>query len=425
MIRMEVALILLAASSALGQSEIAGDWMLSIFEWERPNITRLSLTVNGDKISGKYGGRDLEGTLSGREITFKIGNIAAKGVIEGGALSGETTQGGRTVKWKAERIAPRPSQPRAHDFEPKEFHLYFSSSIKPALRIHPGDTVRTWSVDAGGTDPKGQRRSPGGNPQTGPFYIEGALPGDTLIVRLNKVRTNRDWAGSGNQIMRNALDPWSLGDLKWQPGVPGRWKLDASKGIAYIEKPTDKLKNFTIALAPMLGCIGVAPPGDFSIRTTDSGRFGGNMDYNQIREGATVYLPVYHPGAILFLGDGHAAQGDGELTGDALETSMDFEFTVDVIPGRSIGHPLAENDEFLISIGISGSLDQALQMATSGMLRWLERDYGLSPSESAMVMGFAIRYDVADLVGTQVSIAAKLPKFALAKLAKLPAPGKP
>ena len=142
------------------------------------------------------------------------------------------------------------------------------------------------------------------------------------------------------------------------------------------------------------------------------------MDYNQIREDTTIYLPVYHPGALLFLGDGHAAQGDGELTGDALETSMDFEFTVEIIPGRNPGHPLAENAEFLISIGIGGSLDQALQQATSGMMRWLDRDYKLNPNEAAMLLGFAIKYDVVDLVGTQVSIAAKLPKAALSQLTK-------
>jgi acetamidase/formamidase len=142
------------------------------------------------------------------------------------------------------------------------------------------------------------------------------------------------------------------------------------------------------------------------------------MDYNQIVEGTTLYLPVNHPGALLFVGDGHAAQGDGELTGDALETSMDIEFTVDVIEGRSTGHPLAENDEYLISLGIGGSLDQALQMATSGLMRWLERDYKLAPSDAAVVIGFAIKYDIVDLVGTQVSIAAKLPKSALAKLRK-------
>jgi acetamidase/formamidase len=104
------------------------------------------------------------------------------------------------------------------------------------------------------------------------------------------------------------------------------------------------------------------------------------------------------------------------LTGDALETSMDIEFTVDVIPGRSFGHPLAENAEFLISIGIAGTIDQALQQATSGMVRWLDRDYGLNANEAAMVLGFAVKYDVVDLVGTQVSVAAKVPKAALAKI---------
>ena len=97
---------------------------------------------------------------------------------------------------------------------------------------------------------------------------------------------------------------------------------------------------------------------------------------------------------------------------------MDIEFTVDLIEGKSFGHPLAENAEHLMSIGIGGTLDHALQMATSGMMRWLERDYKLSASEAAIVVGFAMRYDVVDLVGTQVSIAAKLPKTALAKLRK-------
>jgi acetamidase/formamidase len=170
----------------------------------------------------------------------------------------------------------------------------------------------------------------------------------------------------------------------------------------------------------MLGCVAVAPQGEWSIRTVDSGRFGGNMDYNQIREGTTLYLPVYHPGALLFVGDGHAAQGDGELTGDALETSMDIEFSVDVIKGWSLGHPLAENADFRISIGIGGSLDQALQQATSGMVRWLARDYGLNANEAALLLGFAVTYDIVDLVGTQVSISAKVPKARLAELVKKP-----
>jgi acetamidase/formamidase len=256
----------------------------------------------------------------------------------------------------------------------------------------------------------------GGNPLTGPFYVEGAIPGDTLVIKLNRVRTNRDWAGSGQSVVGNALAPGYLMNLRRAQNFSSRWKLDKEKGIAYLDKPTDPLKGFTVPLQPMLGCVGVAPPGRDVIRTGDSGVFGGNMDYNQIREGTTVFLPVFHDGALLFMGDGHAAQGDGELTGDALETSMEFEFTVDVIHERSIGTPRAENAEYLMAIGIGGSLDQALQRATTEMARWLEGDYKLNSTESAMILGFAVKYDVADLVGTQVSIVAKIPKTALAQL---------
>jgi amidase len=412
---------ILAALSCVGlaaQGSVAGEWMVTVHEQFGPNTTRLSLAVSGETLTGSYGGRTFEGTVKGSAIEFKLDNAAVKGALEGSELKGEAVFPDRTVKWSAVRIPPRPAVNRTHDFEPTVFHQYFSSSTKPVLRINPGDTVRTWSVDAGGRDKQGNRRSGGGNPQTGPFYVEGAVPGDTLVVRLTKVRTNRDWAGSGTSIMRNALEPGSLGNIKWLSDFPSRWTLDTAKNVAYLEKPSDALKGFVVPLQPMLGCVAVAPQGDWSIRTTDSGRFGGNIDYNQIREGTTLYLPVYHPGALLFVGDGHAAQGDGELTGDALETSMDIEFTVDVIAGRNAGHPLAETSEFLISIGIGGSLDQALQQATSGMVRWLDRDYKLNANEAAIVLGFAVKYDVVDLVGTQVSVAAKLPKAALAPLVK-------
>jgi acetamidase/formamidase len=406
---------------ALAQSNVAGEWMVTLHQLGSPRYLRMELKQEGEKLTGAAGGNTLEGTVRGNQVEFVLisGNDKRphKGVLEGGVMKGETTTfQNRAARWTATRIPARPAAAKTHVFEPKEFHLFFTSAIPPVLRIHAGDTVRTWGVDAGGVDKDGQPRSGGGNPQTGPFYIEQAVPGDTLAVRINRVRTNRDWAVSGTTIMSNALEPGRLGGIKWEQGFPRRWKLDAAKGVAYLEKPTERLKDFTVPLRPMLGCVGVAPPESGSVRTTDSGRFGGNMDYNQIQEGTTVYLPVFHPGALLFLGDGHAAQGDGELTGDALETSMDFEFTVDVIPGWSQGHPLAENAEYRISIGIGGSLDQALQMATSGLMRWLARDYMLNPNELAMLLGFAVRYDVADLVGTQVSIAAKIPKSALAQI---------
>jgi amidase len=403
--------------------DISGTWIFNIQSPEDTQTQRMSLQVADNKITGSSGNRKIEGSISDSVITLKLlapdGRPIATGTgkLQDGILKGEGEQGGVKLQWNAHRPAVRPEGgPRTHTFTPTEFHRAFTNTIPPVLRLFPGDTVKTKSVDAGGTDENSVRRSMGGNPVTGPFFIEGALPGDTLVVKLNRVRTNRDWAGSGQSIVGNALEPGYLMNLKRAQGFNSRWKLDKEKGIAYLEQPTDPLKNLTIPLQPMLGCVGVAPPAGFVIRTWDSGVFGGNMDYNQIREGTTVFLPVFYEGALLFMGDGHAAQGDGELTGDALETSMEFEFTVDVVSGKSIGTPRAENAEYLMAIGIAGSLDQALRSATTEMTRWLESEYKLNSAEAAIVMGFAVKYDVADLVGTQVSIVAKLPKTALAQL---------
>jgi acetamidase/formamidase len=163
----------------------------------------------------------------------------------------------------------------------------------------------------------------------------------------------------------------------------------------------------------MLGCIAVAPPAHQSFRTGFLGSYGGNMDYNQLQEGTTIYLPVYAPGALLFVGDGHAAQGDGELNGDALETSMEVEFTVTLRKGESTPRPRAENQEYLMALGIANSLPEALQSATTELARWLERDYHLEPNEAAIVLGTSIQYNVAEVVDPLVHIVAKVRKDAL------------
>jgi len=160
----------------------------------------------------------------------------------------------------------------------------------------------------------------------------------------------------------------------------------------------------------------VAPPMKQSFRSGWLGPWGGNMDYNGVREGVTVYLPVFQEGAILFVGDGHALEGDGELNGDALETSMDVEFTVDLVRGKRTQGPRFENDEYLMASGIAGSLQDALQEATTELALWLERDYKLSPNESNIVLGSSIRYDIAEVVDPQVHIVAKVSKAVLATL---------
>src|SRR5205823_4065359 len=132
-------------------------------------------------------------------------------------------------------------------------------------------------VDAGGRDAKGVRRSNGGNPETGPFYVEGAAPGDTLAVRLNRIRLNRDSAGSGDRIIPDALGPGYLQNAKYDSQFSAAWTLDRERGVAMLARPSEHLKNFRVKLQPMLGCVAVAPPDRQSFRTGWLGSWGGNM----------------------------------------------------------------------------------------------------------------------------------------------------
>jgi acetamidase/formamidase len=161
----------------------------------------------------------------------------------------------------------------------------------------------------------------------------------------------------------------------------------------------------------MLGCISVTSGwAGAPIRTNDSGYMGGNMDFNEIREGATVYLPVSRLGALLYLGAGHALQGDGEVNGNALETSLDVEFSVDVIREKSIPGPRVENDDHLMAMGLSGSLDGAFQEATSALASWLESDYGLTGPEAAILLGATVEYRISEVADRNAGVVAKIAK---------------
>jgi acetamidase/formamidase len=176
------------------------------------------------------------------------------------------------------------------------------------------------------------------------------------------------------------------------------------------------MKNFQVPIVPMIGCIATAPAGQLSYRGTDLGPYGGNMDYNRMGEGATLYLPVFHPGALLFLGDAHAAMGDGELTGSALETSVDVEMTVDVIRDFATVGPRLENAEYLMSMGIAGSVPDSIQIATSQLGDWLKTLYKLNDNELAVLLGAVLKYDITEMVDSQFNVVAKVPKSALAGL---------
>src|SRR4051794_15960719 len=416
------ATILLCLPILASAADITGRWNLRLLRFgEETPGGRMELKSEGTKVTGTLNELKIEGTLNGDHLRFKgfrdekeCCQFEAR--VTGGEITGTVKQGDDEFSWKASPAKEVAAAPQNHVFEPTVFHRNFSGAIPPALHINPGDTVKTTTVDAGGRDHKGVRRSMGGNPETGPFYVEGAMPGDTLAIKFNRIRLNRDSAGSGDRIVPSAVQPGYFRNSKFDDKFNSDWKLDLNAGVASLAKPTERLKNFRVKLQPMLGCVGVAPPNNQAFRAGWLGSWGGNMDYNGLREGVTVYLPVYQEGALLFVGDGHAAEGDGELNGDALETSMDVEFTVDLVRGKATQAPRFENDEYLMASGIAGSLQDALQQATTELARWLERDYKLSANESNVILGTSIRYDIAEVVDPQVHIVAKVAKSVLATL---------
>ena len=424
---MKQALLLLTLSSLLSAADLNGIWSFSLISFgEEIAPARATLHVEGTKLTGSLNELKLEGSADPTgaiKFTATRPNGFTFGTFEGqlqpdGQLTGTGTRGKDALIWKAKRAPVVSGPPQTHTFVPTQFHRYFSGSIPPALHIKPGDTVRTTTVDAGGSDSTGTRRSNGGNPETGPFFIDGAMPGDTLAVHFNRIRLNRDTAQSGDRLTTDALNAGYNRDAKYDDKFDSTWKLDRDAEYAMLAAPTERLKNFRIKLQPMLGCVGAAPAQNQTFQAGWLGGFGGNMDFNGLREGVTVYLPVNQEGALLFVGDGHAAQGDGELTGDALETSMDVEFTVNILAGQDIGLPRAESEEFIMAMGIAGSLPEALRQATTKLARWIEHDYKLTPNESAMILGSSIRYDIAEIVDPQVNVVAKLSKQLLSQLIK-------
>ncbi len=212
-----MALLLFVVTALPGQT-IDGEWVVKLKFFDNTEYRRMTLHLQDAKLTGKAGDLDLEGTLRGGKVEIQGkneggGKATLSGALKNGQMSGEATWRGEKMQWTASRPKPRPAAAARHVFEPKEFHRLFSGSIPPALTLYPGDSVKTWSVDAGGWDASGVRRSLGGNPETGPFYIEGALPGDTLVVRFERLRLNRDTAISSGSI---ALEPLSESVLSVQ-----------------------------------------------------------------------------------------------------------------------------------------------------------------------------------------------------------------
>jgi acetamidase/formamidase len=301
-----------------------------------------------------------------------------------------------------------------HTFTPSRYYNTFSFAHPPALRIKPGDRVVTRTIDASGVDWNGKQVAQGPNPQTGPFFVEGAEPGDMLVVTFTKLELNRATAWSSSLLAPYAVDPASLLARTDRDARRVTWLLDKAKNVARLDGP--EIGGIELRLRPMLGCVGVAPARKEAVSTSTPGPFGGNMDYAGLNQGVKVMLPVNEPGALLFVGDGHALQGEGEIVGTGLETSMDVEFSVALVKKASIAWPRLENDTHLMVLGSERPLLQAFQHATTEMHRWLMTDYGLSERGAQILMGQALEYEVANVVDPHFTVVAKIRKSILEAL---------
>lgn len=409
-----------------------GRWLMTGDFYGSRRYMPLELSGTADKLTGTAFGMTLSGSVRNGHLTLAgtntSGDTAAVDATVGqDKLTGtikQTSPRDAPVEFSftAEPVPPLPTaKPQRHEFTPTVFYRQFSPFNAPVLRINPGDTVHTTTVDAGGNDEQGRKRVAGGNPETGPFYVNGAMPGDTLAVHIVRLRLNRDWAGSDDAIVESGLNSAMAVRMKGT-GDSVRWRLDREHNVAYSESAGEHLKQFAVPMRPMLGCIATATgPGGAPPGTGDSGFFGGNMDFNGMTEGTTVYLPVSNPGALLYVGDGHAAMGDGEITGNALETSMDVEFSVDLIQHKRYSGIRLEDTDSIMTMGLYGSLDDAFKEATSVMAEWLASDYKLTPSEIAQVLGTVAEYRVNEVADRNSGIVLRLPK---AQLAAIPKPTK-
>jgi acetamidase/formamidase len=300
-----------------------------------------------------------------------------------------------------------------HRFTPTQFYNTWSAAHPPALRIKPGDRVVTKTVDAGGVDWNGKTVAQGPNPQTGPFYIEGAEAGDMIVVTLEKIDTNRAMAYSSSLLSPYATTPQAINGRTDREAKRTTWTIDKAKGVARLDQSAGndiQPGGIEFPLRPMLGCVGVAPRGKQAIATSTPGDWGGNMDYAGMNAGVKLMLPVYEAGALLFLGDGHARQGEGEVVGTGLETSMDVEFTVELVKKKNIGWPRLENQTHVMVLGSARPLLEAFQIATAELQRWLMTDYGMTERGAQTFMGQATEYEVANVVDPSFTVVAKIRK---------------
>jgi amidase len=281
---------------------------------------------------------------------------------------------------------------------------------EPIARVQPGERVIVYTQDAFGGGLTREDQKPSEvlgrwlNPQTGPLYIEGAEPGDTLAVKIEVIEPTRDWAASCLVPFFGGLTSTNLTRTLQAPLEERVWvyKQTASGGFAWKDR-------WEIPWAPFFGTIGTAPAIE-AISSLAPGAHGGNMDVPDVTVGNTVYLPVHHPGALFYTGDAHAGQGQGELCGVALEIDARGTFTFEVIKGKAIEWPRIESPDFIMTVGSARPMEDAARIAYAELIEWMVADFGFDRLDAYQLLSQAGGLYVGNMVDTNYSLVAKCPK---------------
>ena len=301
--------------------------------------------------------------------------------------------------------------------EPDEFAWTFGG-VKPVRRVQPGTVLEVWTEDAFGGKVRGADdlvsqvvEFPFVNPVTGPFYIEGAEPGDTLAVHFVSIEPSRDWAASSTIPLFGALTSTHVTATLQEPLPERVWMYDvdrtgrtvtfrASRGVAEVVLPLD----------PMHGTVGVAPPNLEARSSLVPDLHGGNMDTPEMRAGVTCYLGVNVEGALFALGDGHDRQGEGETCGVAVEAAMDTVVIVDLIKGVPTPWPRLESDDYLMTAGSARPLEDAFRIAQHDLVTWIAIECGLDPLDGYQLVTQASESPIANVCDPNYTVIAKIRK---------------
>jgi len=279
---------------------------------------------------------------------------------------------------------------------------------EPVLRIKPG-TVLISKTNFGPYYTEQGGPFPG---EVGPFYIEGATTNDVLVVKVHRVQPNYHLAAARVSPGFGGLQTDSRLRLL-NPPIGARrylWRLDTLRMTGTTPMPNSRVREMTIDLKPMLGRVAVAPRGQEAFSGLWPGDFGGNMDAPEIRAGTTVYLPIFHDGAYFYFGDGHARQGQGEIAGTGLETSMDVVLELDLIKGRQIDWPRLEDSTHIMIAGSARPLIDAFRIAHVELIEWLMEDHGFDQLDGYALLGQVAESTVANIVDPAYTVIAKISK---------------